>query len=431
MSSYFSGLILIVIVLFPAAIRLYVPKIYSNYRMKDPLSVLPIFSIIISLVMFFVYDFKYETLIAFCLSVFCFICNIAQIYNFCIGLQRVSFSPFFKVLGIIQTVFIISFTVTIIYFSPPLITNKNSTKIIFYGNEKKGFFVKNTIFEKTSAKLEIYKPYENIHELYTPPEEYLAQDRQTISELVTKTKEINISVEEKRNTYGDFLKLEEIDKSNVRKQKRREEKERRQAEKFARKKLQKKISKYVPEEKSYPSVIFVSDIFVDNDDCDGILTYLAERGYEVYSLKYYDKKLTFFGNILDSKIFLTQNLRKQNMMNSDKLIENYDNFVDFNKNKYLKSLVLMESIEKLPAYIIADGYCIPAALKIKEEYPDKILGVYEINKHDKIVNYYDGYGDFQAKYPLDASFLQLPKQKNWDNAKRIAFYADKYFRTKK
>jgi len=65
---------------------------------------------------------------------------------------------------------------------------------------------------------------------------------------------------------------------------------------------------------------------------------------------------------------------------------------------------------------------------VKDAYPNLIIDVYEINRGDKIPDYIEGYGNFQQVFPLEAFILKQPRQTNWDNAKRISFFADKHFK---
>ena len=104
-------------------------------------------------------------------------------------------------------------------------------------------------------------------------------------------------------------------------------------------------------------------------------------------------------------------------------------FVQQKITEYTSVLTLMESMNNLPVYILAEGNCIPAAEIIQEKFPEAILGIYKINVDDKIEGYIDGFANLQQTKPLESAILKLQKNRTWDNAKRIAFFADKKFTT--
>ena len=104
-------------------------------------------------------------------------------------------------------------------------------------------------------------------------------------------------------------------------------------------------------------------------------------------------------------------------------------FVHQKITEFTSILTMMEKFGQLPVYILAEGNCIPAAEEIQQKYPQAVLGIYKINVDDKIEGYIDGFANIQQTKPLESAIIKLPKNRSWDNAKRIAFFADKKFTT--
>ena len=176
------------------------------------------------------------------------------------------------------------------------------------------------------------------------------------------------------------------------------------------------------------NVIYISDIFVTTQDAKGTLSYLADKGYNVYAFSFFDK-INYFNNFMDSKTYSPFFLRYEHKNKTENLQESKEMFVQQKITEYTSVLTLMESMNNLPVYILAEGNCIPAAEIIQEKFPQAVLGIYKINVDDKIEGYIDGFANLQQTKPLESAILKLPKNRTWDNAKRIAFFADKKFTT--
>lgn len=194
---------------------------------------------------------------------------------------------------------------------------------------------------------------------------------------------------------------------------------------FAPKDLNESETNQIKEPKN---VIYISDIFVTTQDAKGTLSYLADKGYNVYAFSFFDK-INYFNNFMDSKTYSPFFLRYEYKNKTENLQESKEMFVQQKITEYTSVLTLMESMNNLPVYILAEGNCIPAAEIIQEKFPEAILGIYKINVDDKIEGYIDGFANLQQTKPLESAILKLPKNRTWDNAKRIAFFADKKFTT--
>ena len=132
---------------------------------------------------------------------------------------------------------------------------------------------------------------------------------------------------------------------------------------------------------------------------------------------------------MDSKTYSPFFLRYEYKNKPENLQKNKEMFVHQKITEFTSILTMMEKFGQLPVYILAEGNCIPAAEEIQQKYPQAVLGIYKINVDDKIEGYIDGFANIQQTKPLESAIIKLPKNRSWDNAKRIAFFADKKFTT--
>ena len=394
MSMLFLSLFLVIFVLFFVTLRIFVPKVYSRQQNLDSLSILPILMVIVCILILNGYGLTHTILIALFLSVFVFLVNVRRFYNLCIGLNRDDYHPLFKIVSIIQNILLLAFLVLLLVYFPPILKTQKAESSIFYGSHKAGFFVKTSLLEKTSAKLDVYFAPKNLAQEENEQNEIV--DAEKITET---TEETYLAQENSESTEIQEVQIEE------------------QTEEV----LENPVEK--PK-----NVIYISDIFVTNQDAQGTLSYLADKGYDVYAFTFFDK-LNYFNNFMDSKTFFPFFLRYEYKKNPENIEKNKEIFIHQKTSEFTSALTLMESMGKLPAFILAEGNCIEVAEIIREKYPQVILGIYKINVDDKIEGYIDGFANLQQTKPLEAKILGFPHDKSWDNAKRIAFFADKKFTT--
>lgn len=378
MSTLFLSLFLIIFVLFFVTLRVFVPKIYTRYQKYDSLAVLPIIILIISFLLLNAFGLTHSILIAIFLSLIVFLFNLRNFYNLCTGLNKDSYGPGFIVISILQNIALVAFLLLLLFYFPPILKTEKPSSMIFYGSHKAGYFEKTSIFEKTTAKLDIYQA--------------------VYEEEETVTEESEISTEETNS--------EEIIKET--------EKEEKQI---------------VEKEKPSPkNVIYLSDVFVTTQDAQGTLSYVADKGYNVFAFSFFDK-LNYFNNLKDSYSFSPFFMRYAYTNQDENILKNTEMFVHQKIIEYTSILTIMENFGQLPVYILAEGNCIAAAEEIQDKYPQAILGIYKINVDDKIEGYIDGFANLQQTKPLESAIIKLPQNRSWDNAKRIAFFADKKFTT--
>ena len=379
MSTLFLSLFLIIFVLFFVTLRIFVPKLYTRYQKYDSLAVLPIIILVISFLLLNAFGLTHSVLIAIILSIIVFFSNFRNFYNLCIGLNKDSYGPGFIAISILQNITLVAFLLLLLIFFPPLLKTEKPNSMIFYGSHKAGFFEKTSILEKTTAKLDIY---EAVFE----------------EEEKTETEESEILIEE---TNSDEIIQE----------------------------TQEKEEEIFEKEKPSPkNVIYLSDVFVSIQDAQGTLSYLADKGYNVFAFSFFDK-LNYFDNYKDSHSLSPFFMRYAYKNQDENLQKNKEMFVHQKITEFTSILTMMEKFGQLPVYILAEGNCIPAAEEIQQKYPQAVLGIYKINVDDKIEGYIDGFANIQQTKPLESAIIKLPKNRSWDNAKRIAFYADKKFTT--
>lgn len=379
MSTLFLSLFLIIFVLFFVTLRIFVPKLYTRYQKYDSLAVLPIIILVISFLLLNAFGLTHSILIAIILSIIVFFSNLRNFYNLCIGLNKDSYGPGFIAISILQNITLVAFLLLLLIFFPPLLKTEKPNSMIFYGSHKAGFFEKTSILEKTTAKLDIY---EAVFE----------------EEEKTETEESEILIEE---TNSDEIIQE----------------------------TQEKEEEIFEKEKPSPkNVIYLSDVFVSIQDAQGTLSYLADKGYNVFAFSFFDK-LNYFDNYKDSHSLSPFFMRYAYKNQDENLSKKKEMLIHKKITEYTSVLTLMENFEQLPVYILAEGNCIPAAEEIQQKYPQAVLGIYKINVDDPIEGYIDGFANIQQTKPLESVIIKLPKNRSWDNAKRIAFFADKKFTT--
>ena len=379
MSTLFLSLFLIIFVLFFVTLRIFVPKLYTRYQKYDSLAVLPIIILVISFLLLNAFGLTHSILIAIILSIIVFFSNLRNFYNLCIGLNKDSYGPGFIAISILKNITLVAFLLLLLIFFPPLLKTEKPNSMIFYGSHKAGFFEKTSILEKTTAKLDIY--------------------------------EAVFEEEEKTKTEESEILIEETDSEEIIQE------------------TQEKEEEIFEKEKPSPkNVIYLSDVFVSIQDAQGTLSYLADKGYNVFAFSFFDK-LNYFDNYKDSHSLSPFFMRYAYKNQDENLSKKKEMLIHKKITEYTSVLTLMENFEQLPVYILAEGNCIPAAEEIQQKYPQAILGIYKINVDDKIEGYIDGFANIQQTKPLESAIIKLPKNRSWDNAKRIAFYADKKFTT--
>ena len=378
MSTLFLSLFLIIFVLFFVTLRIFVPKIYTRYQKYDSLAVLPIIILIISILLLNAFGLTHSILIAIALSLVIFLSNLRNFYNLCIGLDRDDYHPLFKVVSLIQNILLLLFLIILLLYFPTILKTQKSQSILFYGSHKAGFFEKTNLLEKTTAKLDLYNAIYEEEEKSTVETEITTEETET-EQIIPETQIAEEQIVEK-------------------------------------------------EKPSPKNVIYLSDVFVTTQDAQGTLSYLADKGFNVFAFSFFDK-LNYFNNFMDSKTYSPFFLRYEYKNKSENLQKNKEMFVHQKITEFTSILTMMEKFGQLPVYILAEGNCIPAAEEIQQKYPQAVLGIYKINVDDPIEGYIDGFANIQQTKALESVIIKLPKNRSWDNAKRIAFFADKKFTT--
>ena len=388
MSLLFLSLVLVVLINLPVPMRAFVHSHIHNAKKTDYFTVLPLISFIICILLFFVYGFTWSILFATVITFFIGISNVERFYRFCSHLNRAPFSVGFIAVSIIQTILLLGFFVVLCVFCPSFVNTKVSKTVAFSGSNVLGYEPKGMSLSTTDAKLTIY---EGAHNDFG-----FSKNKDKNKKKITAKNEASENM-----TSDGALADDNMTQSD-------------------------ELSDEA--EKSLPAVLFISDIFTDTSDSIGTLSYLAEKGYQVYAFSFYDRKLSYFNNWKDFYVIFKSFMRYENMTNPDNFDEKYDIISRFNYDKYKSCMEIMTEMGVEKFFILADGFCISPANQIMTENPDKVLEVYNINHDNKIEGYVDGHGNLSATRPLEWTLLGYKMNRRWDDAKRIAFYADKKFK---
>ncbi|MCR5698464.1 MAG: hypothetical protein K6G52_02355 [Treponemataceae bacterium] len=387
MSVLFMSLLLVVIINLPVVLRTFVHSHIHNAKQTDYFTILPFISLCICIFLIYVHGLMWSIFGALVITLIILFTNIGRFYKFCIHLKKTSFSPGFVAISAIETVLLLGYMCVLFVFFPSFINVDISKKIVYMGDAKSGYVEKGTELARTTAKVLIYRDAHNDFGF-----DKKASDNE--NSALTETAEVAETTEATETIQvAEATELAETTEAAEQK----------------------------------PAVLFISDIFADETDSVGTLAYLADKGYAVYSMTFYDRKLSYFDDVRDVNFISKAALRNENKTNKDGFAEKYDKIVKFNYDKYDSAVLIMTELGIDQFYILADGYCIPAAEQLAEVYPDKIVNIYKINSDNEIPGYVDGYGNFSATKPLEWAILGYKMNRRWDDAKRIAFFANKKF----
>ena len=252
MSMLFLSLFLVIFVLFFVTLRIFAPKIYSRQQNLDSLSILPILMVIVCILILNGYGLSHTILIALILSIFVFLVNVRRFYNLCIGLNRDDYHPLFKIVSIIQNILLLAFLLLLLVYFPPILKTQKAESAIFYGSHKAGFFVKTNLLEKTTAKLDLYNAI------------YEEEEKSTVeTEISTEETETEQIIQETQKTEEQIVEKEKPSPKNV---------------------------------------IYLSDVFVTTQDAQGTLSYLADKGYNVFAFSFFDKLNYFHSRIVNHNL---------------------------------------------------------------------------------------------------------------------------------
>ena len=179
------------------------------------------------------------------------------------------------------------------------------------------FFEKTNLLEKTTAKLDLYNAI------------YEEEEKSTVeTEISTEETETEQFIQETQKTEEQIVEIAKPSPKNV---------------------------------------IYLSDVFVTTQDAQGTLSYLADKGYNVFAFSFFDK-LNYFNNFMDSKTYSPFFLRYEYKTKSENLQKNKEMFVHQKITEFTSILTMMEKFGQLPVYILAEGNCIPAAEEIQQKY---------------------------------------------------------------
>lgn len=368
MSALFIGILLVVIALLPVTIRVFSPKLFERQQKLDSLSIVPVILLLVCFLLFCAFGCTYSILIVTTITFIVFLTNLRNFYNLCMGLTRGSFSFPIKIISILQTIILVIILITVFVYSPVLIKNEQPKVTSYYGSSKSGYQIREDFFEKTTAQQFLFKAYK--------------AEEETSEDIIEENPETSIekSIETQKN---------EIQVKNV---------------------------------------LYIPDIYVMLQDSQGTLSFLAEKGYDVHGFAFYDTRINYFNNYKDNSVFRNFCLRNEYAKNKEKLIKNNELFINAKKKEYISALKILKNENITSVYILAEGNCVQAAREIQNQYPELVVAVYEIKADEKLMdNYIDGFANLQQTRPFEAAMIKLPKNRNWDNAKKISFSADKYF----
>ena len=394
---------LVILIDLPVPMRTYVHSHVHNAKKTDYFTVLPLISFCICILLFFVYGFTWSILIATVITLIILFSNITRFYRFCSHLNKEPFSTPFVSFSIFQTILLLGFFVVLCVFFPSFVNSKISKTITFSGSQKSGYEKKSSSPSVTAAKLVVYSGAHN--DFGFGKKDSTTAENKADESGVSKNESEQLAQLEQTEESEQIVQASHIEQNE-------------QAENTEQIELEGEQS---------PVVLFISDIFVDESDSIGTLSYLAEKGYDVYALSFYDRKLSYFEDWRDFYVIFKSFARYENKLKPDNLNKKYDTITRFNYDKYKAALEIMTNLGVENFYILADGFCISAANQIMTENPDKILSVYNINHDNEIAGYVDGHGNLSATRPLEWILLGYTMNRKWDNAKRIAYYADKKF----
>lgn len=357
---------------------------------SDNLSIIPLISIIISILNILAFGINPLELLIFLLSAFTCLWNVRSFIRFTNGLVIDHFGPWFKFISIINLIFSLAVLVFVIIFMP-IKDNKKKFNVNVLVQNYKGDFKSG--FEKTDFPFD--KKSLTIYEISKNPEKSKNQEKNAKLNAENKTAEIP---------------LEDLQSFEQNQQTQTEQNEQVLAEKS---------------ENPQKIILFFPPKCANFNTYKNFLYKLAFDNYKVYCAEFNSSDYVWFNKFLDLKFLKTDCFIYEKFFNPQKYenhIKEKSSLLRQEMRTFVKTLNLND--EQIVIFVSEDDFTSSLSF-IQNEFPQKINGTFDLNLKDSI--YTTGtWGPIENTNPLLAFFLKVKKENSGFISSHLANELEKY-----
>ncbi len=364
---------------------------------SDNLSIIPLISIIISILNILAFGINPLELLIFLLSFFTCLWNVRAFIRFTTELVIDHFGPWFKFISTVNLIFSLATLVFVIIFMP-IKDNKKKFNVNVLVQNYKGDF-KNG-FEKTDFPFD--KKSLTIYEISKNPE----KNAKLNAENLTENKNAELSLE-----------TSQLSEQNPQTE---------QNEQILLEKSENKSSEN--QENPQKIILFFPPKCANFNTYKNFLYKLAFDNYKVYCAEFNSSDSVWFNKFLDLKFLKTDCFIYEKFFNQQK----YENHIKAKSyllrqemRAFIKTLNLNDLTNEEIVFLVSEDDFTASLSLIKNEFPQKINGTFDLNIDDSV--YTTGtWGPIENTNPLLAFFLKVKKENSGFISSHLANELEKY-----
>lgn len=348
---------------------------------SDNLSVIPLISIIISILNILAFGINPLEILTFLLSFFVCLWNVRAFIRFTSGLVIDHFGPWFKFISSINLIFSLTLLVFVIIFMPINDNKKkfnvNLTIQNYKGDFKNGFEKTDFPFDKKS--LTIY--------------------------------EISKNLEKSKNSQNDKTQSENLIQNAENSQENKNE----NAE----------ISSETQNQNAQKIILFIPPKCANFNTYKNFLYKLAFDNYKIYCAEFNSSDYVWFNKFLDLKFLKTDCFIYEKFFNPQKYenhIKEKSSLLRQEMRAFIKTLNLGD--EQIVIFVSEDDFTNSLPV-IQNEFPQKIDGIFDLNVDDSLYAT-GGWGPIENTNPVLAFFLKIKKENSGFISSHLANELEKY-----
>ena len=377
---------------------------------SDNLSVIPLISIIISILNILAFGINPLEILTFLLSFFTCLWNVRAFIRFTSGLVIDHFGSWFKFISSINLIFSLTLLVFVIIFMPINDNKKkfnvNLTIQNYKGDFKNGFEKTDFPFDKKSLTIyEISKNPEkskNLQNDKTQAENSLeTENHETLAELNSEFESELETETQSENLIQNAENPQENKIENV------------------------EISLETQNQNPQKIILFFPPKCANFNTYKNFLYKLAFDNYKIYCAEFNSSDYVWFNKFLDLKFLKTDCFIYEKFFNPQKYenhIKEKSSLLHQEMRAFVKTLNLGD--EQIVIFVSEDDFTNSLSL-IQNEFPQKINGTFDLNLKDSI--YTTGtWGPVENTNPLLAFFLKIKKENSGFISSHLANELEKY-----
>lgn len=379
---------------------------------SDNLSIIPLISIIISILNILAFGINPLEILIFLLSFFVCLWNVRAFIRFTSGLVIDHFGPWFKFISSINLIFSLALLVFVIIFMPINDNKKkfnvNLTIQNYKGDFKNGFEKTDFPFDKKS--LTIYEISKN------PEKSKNSQNNKTQAENFLETENHEI-LAELNSEFESELKTETQSENPI------QNAENPQENKIENENAE--ISLETQNQNAQKIILFIPPKCANFNTYKNFLYKLAYDNYKVYCAEFNSSDYVYFNKFFDLKFLKTDFFIYEKLFNKQK----YENHIKAKSGllrqemrAFIKTLNLND--EQITFLVTEDDFTNSLPV-IQNEFPQKINGIFDLNVDDSLYAT-GGWGPIENTNPVLAFFLKVKKENSGFISSHLANNLEKY-----